>query len=66
MELEAFLREFIKRNCPVIPVNLSDAPAEPQLPIFLQSMTWVDFRKHDPDLMKQLLWGITGKRVLLT
>ncbi len=64
MELEAFLREFVHRGCPVIPVILSDAPAEPLLPLFLRGMTWVDFRKHDPDPMKQLLWGITGKRIL--
>jgi hypothetical protein len=25
-------------------------------------MTWVDFRKDDPDPMEQLVWGITGKR----
>jgi hypothetical protein len=64
MELEAFLREFVRRKCPVIPVILADASKEPQLPIFLQGMTWVDFRKQDPDPMERLIWGITGKRVL--
>lgn len=62
MELEAFLRQFVKRGCPVIPVILADAPEEPQFPIFLGSMTWVDFRKHDTDPMERLIWGITGKR----
>ena len=61
MELEAFIREFISRNCPVIPVVLADAPDKPQLPIFLRGMTWVDFRKQNPDPMKQLIWGIEGK-----
>ena len=62
LELEAFLREFVNRGCPVIPVLLSDAPDEPQLPLFLKGMTWVDFRKQEPDPMRQLIWGITGER----
>ena len=62
LELEAFLRQFTKRECPVIPVILKEAAKEPQLPIFLEGMTWVDFRQPDPDPMEQLIWGITGKR----
>ena len=61
-ELDAFLREFAHRRCPVIPVLLPDAPTEPKLPIFLRGMTWVDFRKDDPEPMEQLIWGITGER----
>ncbi|HYB00655.1 MAG TPA: toll/interleukin-1 receptor domain-containing protein, partial [Ktedonobacteraceae bacterium] len=61
-ELEAFLSEFVKRRCPVIPVLLHDAPEEPQLPVFLRGRTWVDFRNWDPDPLKQLVWGITGER----
>jgi small GTP-binding protein len=66
MELEAFLREFVDRGCPVIPVLLSNVPQEPELPIFLKNMTWVDFRKPTPDPMKQLIWGITGKHASLS
>jgi small GTP-binding protein len=62
LELEAFLREFVNRGSPVIPVLLSDAPDEPQLPRFLRGMTWVDFRIQEPDPMRQLMWGITGER----
>lgn len=62
-ELDAFLRQFADRNCPVIPVILADAPQQPQLPIFLQGMTWVDFREQDPDPMERLIWGITGRKV---
>jgi hypothetical protein len=62
MELEAFLQEFVSRECPVIPVLLPDATRKPKLPVFLRGMTWVDFRKSDPDPMKQLIWGITGER----
>ena len=61
-ELEAFLREFVERGCPVIPVVLPGAPRRPALPIFLKGMTWVDFRSEDPDPLGRLIWGITGER----
>ena len=61
-ELDAFLREFVRRNCPVIPVLLANAPQEPALPVFLKGMTWVDFRVQKPDPMQRLLWGITGRQ----
>jgi hypothetical protein len=61
-ELDGFLREFNKRGCPIIPVMLPGAVGEPQLPLFLRGMTWVDFRASDPDPLDQLLWGITGRR----
>jgi hypothetical protein len=62
MELEAFLLRFVRQGHPVIPVLLPGAPAEPKLPTFLENMTWVDFRRKEPDSMGQLLWGITGER----
>jgi formylglycine-generating enzyme required for sulfatase activity len=61
-EIKAFLREFVERQCPVIPVILSYAPKVPELPLLLRGIQWVDFRENDPDPMKQLIWGITGKR----
>jgi WD40 repeat protein len=61
-ELQAFLREFVRRECPVIPVLLPNCKQDPELPIFLQGMMWVDFRKSEPDPMSQLIWGITGER----
>lgn len=65
-ELEAYLREFVDRGCPVIPVLLPSASKEPELkpklPVFLRGMTWVDFRKQEPDPLKRLIWGITGER----
>jgi len=67
MELYAFLRKFAKREgqkCPVIPVILPDCENPPELPTFLESMTWVDFRKQDPDPLQHLIWGITGEREL--
>jgi hypothetical protein len=61
-ELDGFLREFTKRQCPVIPVMLPGAGGAPELPLFLRGMMWVDFRVADPDPMERLLWGITGQR----
>jgi CheY-like chemotaxis protein len=61
-EIRALLNQFVKRNCPVIPVILENASQMPDLPLFLQNMTWVDFRNSDPDPMRQLIWGITGKK----
>ena len=61
-ELDAFLRKFVQRERPVIPVVLPEAPTQPELPLFLEEMTWVDFRVSDPDPMERLLWGITGQR----
>jgi len=62
VELGAFLREFVKRGCPVIPVLLEDAGDTPQLPLFLRAFTWVDYRKTTPDPWSRLIWGITGTR----
>lgn len=61
-ELYGLLREFVSRRSPVIPVLLMSAPEQPKLPVFLGAMTWVDFRKTEPDPLAQLVWGITGKR----
>ena len=61
-ELQAFLRQFVKRKCPVIPVILPDGEEVPKLPTFLEGMMWVDFRQEVPDPFQQLIWGITGKK----
>ena len=62
MEIDALLREFADRECPVIPVVLPIARRKPQLPVFLRGMHWVDFRQADPDPLGQLVFGITGKK----
>ncbi len=59
-ELDAYLREFIRRDCPVIPVLLPGAPQELDLPIFLAGRIWVDFRTSEPDPLTRLAWGIGG------
>ncbi|MBC1195642.1 SUMF1/EgtB/PvdO family nonheme iron enzyme [Microcystis aeruginosa BLCCF158] len=58
--IEAYLRRFVKQGCPVIPVLLPNAPEQPELPFFLEGMTWVDFRRLSPKPMERLIWGITG------
>jgi len=63
VELNAFLRQFVKRGCPIIPAILKRCNSAPQLPIFLEGMGWVNFRKKKPDPIEQLIWGITGRRV---
>jgi hypothetical protein len=62
VEIRAFLQEFVRRQCPVIPVMLADATTAPELPLFMRQFMWVDFRKTHPDPFKQLIWGITGLR----
>lgn len=64
VELNAFLCEFVRRGCPVIPVLLPDAPTRPDLPLFLKAHHWVDLRVPEPDPLDQLAWGITGERPL--
>jgi hypothetical protein len=61
-ETYALLNQFVQRGCPVIPVLLDTAPGKPDLPPFLAGMTWVDFRKQEPDPLKRLIWGITGQK----
>lgn len=59
-ELEVFMAE----NRTVIPVILSVAPADAETTIsaFLKTLTWVDFRRDEPDPLEQLLWGIMRDR----
>jgi WD40 repeat protein/GTPase SAR1 family protein len=60
LELDALLRQFIERGCPVIPVILpSVSIPRPRLPAFLRDFTWVDFRVDDPPPIDRLIWGIT-------
>ena len=61
-EMRAFLNEFVNRGCPVIPVLLENAPQKPKLPIFLQALTWVDFRDSDSNPIERLIWGITQNK----
>ena len=59
-EIEAFLREFVRRECPVIPALLATAPKNkmPKLPLIMGTMMWVDFRKQNPNPFEQLMWAL--------
>lgn len=59
-ETEAFLRDFVSRNRPIIPAFLKNAPPEADTPHFLQEMAWVDFRNRHPDPLERLIWNIRG------
>lgn len=61
MEIDIFLQEFVKRKYPIIPVILKTALVIPDIPPFLKSFTWVDFRIEEPDPIQRLIWGITAE-----
>lgn len=61
MELMAFIRQFVKRKCPVIPVLLTKCGTSPALPVFLSGLHYVDFRSDSDEALVRLIWGITGK-----
>lgn len=65
MEIDAFLRRFVNKSYPVIPVILPECHDCPELPIFLEGNTWVDFRKQDPEPLAHLIWGINGTPMML-
>jgi GTPase SAR1 family protein/nucleotide-binding universal stress UspA family protein len=60
-ELAAFLRQFVRRHCAVVPVLLPGAdPLD--LPVFLDGLTYVNLAATEPDPIDQLVWGITGRQ----
>lgn len=62
-EMRGCLDEFVNRGSPVIPVLLPDAPAKPELPLFLRGITWVDFRNGLTEVaLERLEWGIRGEK----
>lgn len=63
MEIDAFIQQFAMRRSPVIPVLLKTVPNNITLPVFLQTMTWVDFRKKKPKPIDSLIWGVTGNKL---
>jgi GTPase SAR1 family protein len=59
-EMAAFLRQFVRQRCAVVPVLLPGAD-HLDLPVFLDGLTWVDLSAAEPDPIDQLVWGITGR-----
>lgn len=64
IEMREFLVEFTERRIRMGLVILPGCPEETikNVPRFLKSFQWVDFRQQLPDPMTQLIWGITGQR----
>jgi hypothetical protein len=64
-EMRACLQQFVRRRLPVIPVLLAGTEMQPELPLFLQSFTWVDLRGGLTQMgIDRLVYGITGERPL--
>ncbi|MGD0951063.1 MAG: TIR domain-containing protein [Methanotrichaceae archaeon] len=63
LETRDLLARSSKHKSRIIPVVLKSSPKEPELPIFMRSLVWVDFRKDTPNPYEQLIWGIKGKKV---
>lgn len=62
-EMRACLCEYVNRKLPVIPVLLPNAPTEPELPLLLRDLHWVDLRTGLTDEgLAKLVWGITGEK----
>jgi TIR domain len=62
LEVKALIDGFVSRERPVIPVILPSVDGEPELPLFVRGLTWVDFRNDIPPPMEHLIWGITGTK----
>jgi hypothetical protein len=58
IEIQNIAEARVARGCSVIPVLLPDAPKSTRLPMQLAGLTWVDFRRTDPDPMEELVRGI--------
>ena len=64
-EVMAFIRKFVSRKSPVIPLLLPGASSEIVLPLLLESFHWVDMRQFslvDPRPLANLVAGIFGRR----
>jgi nucleotide-binding universal stress UspA family protein len=64
-EVMAFIRQFVKRESPVIPVLLPGAASHVALPPLLDSFLWVDVREFslaNPRPLANLVAGIFGRR----
>lgn len=63
LEIQALLRQFVKRRCSVIPVILPTYPKNalaPNLPLFLEGMQWIDLRIEEASQIERLAWGVTS------
>ena len=57
-EIQNITEARMERGCGVIPVFLPDAPDYAKMPMQLAGLTWVDFRRKDPDPTDELIRGL--------
>lgn len=63
VEMRACLDQFVKLRKPAIPVLLPGAAEQPNLPMFLTQLTWVDLRDGlTEEGLDRLVWAITGTK----
>lgn len=64
-EMAAFIRKFVARQAPVMPVVLPGLEKTPDLPTFLEGFMWVDLHDltdENPRPLANLVAGILGRR----
>jgi hypothetical protein len=59
-EIRALLDQFAQEHKPLIPVVLPGVTGEPEMPKFVKTFTWVDFRQSEPAPMERLAWESPG------
>ena len=60
-EIRAALVEMVRRKVPVIPLLLPNAPAQVELPLFLQTVTWIDCRNGiSTEAVNRIKSSVTG------
>ena len=65
-ETQGMLIQMVRRQAGVMPVLLPGAPDEPNLPPFLETVTWVDMRdwqSEESEGLERLVSGILGKPI---
>jgi hypothetical protein len=58
IEQRAFINEFAKRGCKVIPVLIGNPARPPELPLFLKQFMWLDLRGDDGRQLAKLLSAV--------
>jgi hypothetical protein len=63
LELRAFIQRCVDEEFPLIPVLLPGVTDLPSDLLFLKQLNWVKFQTlDDAEAIRNLVWGITGKR----
>ncbi len=61
IEIQNITEARMERGCSVMPAFLPDAQHSARLPMQLAGLTWIDFRRSDPDPMAELIQGISTR-----